>query len=276
MSRMIVYGFWKSWRTRRLFLLICVGGSALLLPAARLMLGLHWEAAAAVCFPVLFVLSMMLMVGPFVWGITDYVRGVSGSHSVLERAVAVPAWQKLLARLIVSVAVIVVLALAGVAVLAGAAAVVVDSYPTVREMWNQFAADAGSIPIAGYLFRSGVWGFVGGVFQVAKLLLLIYFVVALAKSFPGNRKLGVIVIIAACVAYSILSSMAAQLLAQVPICTFTLSVPPQELQSIVQMDGSITGFSAMTVSLSGILANAALAVLAFFGTAWLMEYRVES
>lgn len=213
MSRMIAYGFWKLWRTRRLFLLICAGGSALLLPVLRLLLGMRWEAAGAVCFPILFILSMMFMVAPFIWGVTDYLRGVSGRHGVLERAVAVPAWQKLLARLIVSVAAIVVLTLAGVAVLAGAGAVSVESYPTLREMWNEFAAGASGVPIAGYLLRSGVWGFAGGVCQVVKTLLLIYFVIALAKSFPASRKLSVIVIIAACVAYSALSSMAAQLLA---------------------------------------------------------------
>lgn len=60
-----------------------------------------------------------------------------------------------------------------------------------------------------------------------------------------------------------------------PIYTFTLSNPPQELTRIVQMNGSLVGLSAMTVSLSGILVNAALTVLAFFGTAWLMEHRVE-
>lgn len=275
MNRMIAYGFWKSWRTRRLLLLICAGGSVLLLPVLRLLLAWHWEAAAAICFPFLFFMSMTLLIAPFIWGVADYIRGISGRHSVLERAVAVPAWQKLLARLIVSLVTIVALELLGVAIMAGAASVAVNSYPTLREMWNQFAADAGSVPIAGYLLRSGLWGFAGGVFQVAKTLLLIYFVVALAKSFPGSRKLGIVVAVAACAAYAILSPMAAQLLTQVPLHTFVLSTPPQEMQSIVQIDGSSSGFSAMTVSVSGILANAAVAVLAFLGTAWLTEYRVE-
>lgn len=274
MKRMIAYGFWKSWRTRRIFLLICLVASVLLIPATGTLTSLRWDRALAFCYPALFVISMMLMIAPFIWAVADYNRGISGTRGVLERAVAVPAWQKLMAKLITSLATIVVLSLLGLAILAGTAAVAVNNYATLGDMWRTFIHNPDTLPIVGYLLRGGAWGFAIGIFGMIRLLLLIWFGLTLIRSFPGSRKAGVLITVLVFAAYAVVSPLLSQLAEKVPLYTFTLYTPPQGLQSIIQanMGGTI---SSMTVSLSTLILRLAVTVLAFCGTAWLMDHRVE-
>ena len=275
MRRMIAYGFWKSWRTRRLFLLICAAAAALLLPLLKLAFVHRWDQAAGLCLPVLFLISAMLLVGPFIWGVTDYVRGISGRRGMLERSVAAPAWQKLLARLIVSLATIVALALLSVAIVAGAAAIAVSSYSFLGDMWRTFLHSPDHLPIGGFLLRGGAWGFLAVLFQTAKFLLLVWFAITLAKSFPGSRRAGLILTALVFVAFAVLSPMLAQLAAREPLHTFTLYTPPQQLQELARANfhGEV---SSLTVSLTTVLINAAVMGLTFCATAWLAEHRVEN
>ena len=272
MNRMIAYGFWKSWRTRRLFLLVCVAAGVLLIPAVKLALTMRWNGVLGFCYPALAVIGIMLLAVPLIWGIVDFAHGIAGRRSVLERSVALPAWQKLLARLIVSIATIAVLGAAGIALFAGTAAVTVSGYSTLWGMWQEFAQDFGGASLTGFLIRGGALGFAGWVFQTIKYMLLVCFAIALAKSFPGRRKAGFLAVVLLCIAYSFLSSALSELASRVPLYTITLARTPEKL-----MTAMATGTNtAMTVSLMSVLTEAAVTVLAFLGTAWLAEHRVEN
>ena len=273
MSRMIAYGFWKSWRTRRLFLLVCVAAAVLLIPAVKLSLAMRWNGVLGFCYPVLAVIGIMLLVAPLIWGIVDFGHGIAGRRAVLERSVSLPAWQKLLARLIVSTVTIVVLGAVGIGLFAGTAAVTVSGYSTLRDIWQEFVQDPGYAPLAGFLIRGGMLGFAGWVFQTVKILLLFYFAIALAKSFSGRRKAGVLAIILFFAAYSVLSSLLSELARRVPLATFVLYAAPEKLMTSVF---SGVNSARMTLSLTSVLINVVVTVLAFCGTAWLTEHRVEN
>ena len=274
MNRMIAYGFWKSWRTRRLFLLVCAAAAVLLIPAVKLSLAMRWNGVLGFCYPVLAVIGLMLLVVPLIWGIVDFAHSIAGRRAVLERSVPLPAWQKLLARLIVSAVTIAVLGALGVAVFTGTAAVTISGYSTLREIWQQNMQEPGSASLAGFLVRGGVLGFAGWILQAVKILLLVCFAIALGKSFPGRRKAGALAVILFFAAYSILSSLLSELAGKLPLYTFVLNTLPDKLMTSMFSGAHIA--AGITVSLMSALINVAVTALLFCGTAWLAEHQVEN
>lgn len=205
--------------------------------------------AAFVLLSVLFfILAFFIGAYPFMESIYRFERDLSGKQAYLELMLPVAAWKKVISKLIATVA--------GLIVCGTLSLLAMFTYLMVNSNFEYFI-EIFNFLIDG-LMKDGlsmIMMIVSILFSFALFYLLIFFCIAIAKSFTHKNVIAVPIGIIAFVIITSLMAFVELKVSNVPLYTYTI-------------------FQA-EFTLSTILLNIVLFITALAGTGWLMEKRIE-
>jgi len=248
MKNHLSFEFYKRWRSYRNGLIGALALQIILIPLMSIFNFNKLDNPLAVTGIIYFFSLAAILIIPPVDSVVRFDRDISGSVSVLELSLPLPAWKKVLSKLIVTICTLLA------AVLLCAWSVLLLARIITGSAFRLYYQKAVAV-----LFANPS--------DVAELLLItllsllliiciIYFCIALSHSITHKNKVAPLISITAFIACMIGYSLLSWFSTLWPIVTFNMY--------------------ASTQPLSLIFFQIALIALSFCGTSWLVERKIES
>jgi hypothetical protein len=195
-----------------------------------------------------FMLALFVGAYPFMESIYRFERDLSGKQAYLELMLPVSSWKKVISKLIVTVAGLIVCGSLSLAAMF--TYIMVNNFQGFMEVLR-LLIDA--ITINNVL--NLILLVLAMLFAFALFYLIIFFCIAIAKSFTHKNVVAVPIGIVAFTLISLITAYIESLISNVPLYTYTIL--------------------GAKLTLSNILLDITLFIVALAGTSWLMEKRIE-
>lgn len=250
MRKLLSFELLKKWKMNRGILIGGIIFQSFLLLCLKIIYSGKVNLAIII-ISVLYSFSIIMMLCfPLIESIYHFNKDLSGKQSALELLIPITSWKKVLAKLIVSVASIILLNLIAFASILMLIAILTKSLKEIRMAFSEIISEIAASPV------QYTTDLAYALFALASLIIVIYFCIALSKSISHKNKIAVPIGFGTFIAYCILSVLISDQLRKLSIITFKLW---NENYSMVLVIFDIIVFA-----------------LAFTGTSWLVEKKIES
>lgn len=250
MTKLLSFEFIKTWKNYRILLVGIIALQIVLLLISKLTFTSKFNTALGFTLLVYLVTIIIMLVFPLIEGIYRFNKDLTGKQSVLELSIPITSWKKVLAKLIVSLCIIIFFMLLAITSLLAFTAIVTNSSKNLAAAFDIITKVISASPyefIAGLLYAT---------FTLASLLVVAYFCIALSNSISHKNKIAIPIGMSVFIAYCVATGLLAQQLNKFPVVNFKLW-------------GS-------NYPLTAIIFDVVLFVLAFVGTSWLVEKKIEN
>ena len=196
-----------------------------------------------------FIAALLIVIYPFVEGITRFNKDLSGRQSVLEHMIPVKSWKKIVSKLIT--------VLCSTIIGAGLGALSVITFVLLSSSFDRRIVD-GILNTLHTAFQSPgllILDILYILFCFLSMYVIIYFCIAFSKVFSHKSKIAVPIGMVTFILIIVVLANLSTLLQRIPIVHFTILASEDSLSSIIM---SVLVFLA-----------------ALYGTSWLMDNKVE-
>lgn len=249
MTKLISFELLKKWKNFRGVFIGIIALQAVLLLVSKITFSDKFNIALGFTLLLYALTIMMMTCFPLIESMYCFNKDLSGKQSVFELSIPIISWKKVLAKLIVSVLYILILLLLAFVSLLIMSSIFTDS----AQFGVLFSRVYSRIVSAPMEFITQL---VLVIFNFASLLIVAYFCIALSKAISHKNKIAVPIGIALFIAYCVVYGLISEQIKKIPVVVFNIG-------------GS-------NYSLTSIMFNVVIFALAFAGTSWLVEKKIES
>jgi hypothetical protein len=248
MSKLLSFEFYKRWRSYRAVLIGILALLVILIPLTAFFYYKKLDYPMGVTLILYLFTISALMIFPPIESLVRFNRDISGSVSVLELSLPLPAWEKVLSKLIatictlfVSLFICIFSALVLIKALDGA---------NFNMFFSKFLSQISSKPL-DVIFAILIY-----FLNIFCIISIIFLCVAASKSITHKNKIAVPLSIGLAIVCIVAYTLASWFSTFFPIVTFQIYSNAEQLSSI--------------------LVEIVFIVASFFATSWLVDKKIES